>query len=87
MTHVLGKPKPNDNTEVLRWDQLCRASNKSELLLVILLLKNLGLPFELILQRLKNCQRFDLRPFRGLDVDHRAAGGEVGGRRIFGGMA
>jgi hypothetical protein len=31
--------------------------------MVILLLKNLGLSSDLILQRVQNCQRFDLRPF------------------------
>jgi hypothetical protein len=63
LTHVLGEPEPGDDAEVLKGDQLRHASEKLELLLVMLLLKNLGLAPDLVVQRVKSCQRFDLRPF------------------------
>jgi hypothetical protein len=63
LTHVLGEPKPDDQAEILKGDQLRHASKKLELLMVILLLRNLGLSSDLIMQRVRNCQRFDLRPF------------------------
>jgi len=63
LTHVKGEPAPGATTKVLRDDQLHHASKKLEFLMVMLLLKHLGLASDLILQRVQNCQRFDLDPF------------------------
>jgi len=63
LTHVLGDRPPDDNIEILKDQQLRHASKKLELLLVILILKRLDLPVDLIVKRVKTCDRFNLVPF------------------------
>jgi hypothetical protein len=63
LTHVLGSPVVDSNAVVLEGRRLRHATDKLELLLVIVLLKDLGIPGSLVLARIKDCNRVNLEPF------------------------
>ena len=64
LSHVLGEPPAGGDAVILTGDQLRHATRKLELLLIVLMLKHLGVPGDVVLSRVTACRRFDLTPFR-----------------------